>query len=142
LCWLRAAFAVALDALHRELERGLPVRKRVAIDLVDVALDVLGVVPHVQEDLALRSEPELLIHQDRRDTAGSDRLVDNQEVIYSAGNAVGLPGPQVLKRKAVLVDASQPGVEIGNDLLTTDNEDDVTRSGDDWTELAAAGRRD
>ena len=42
-------FAVALDALHRELERGLPVRKRVAIDLVDVARDVLGVVPHVQE---------------------------------------------------------------------------------------------
>src|SRR3989442_13641500 len=69
-------------------------------------------------------------------------IVDNQEVIYSAGNAVGLPGPQVLKRKAVLVDASQSGVEIGDDLLTTDNEDDVTRSGDDWTELAAAGRRD
>jgi hypothetical protein len=67
---------------------------------------------------ALRSEPELLVHQDRRDTAGSDRLVNNQEVIYSAGNAVGLPGPQVLKRKAVLVDASQSGVEIGDDLLT------------------------
>src|ERR1700692_2617770 len=91
---------------------------------------------------ALRSEPELLVHQDRRDPAGSDRLVDNQEVIYSAGNAVGLPGPQVLERKAVLVDASQSGVEIGDDLLTTDNEDDVTGSGDDWTELAPAGRRD
>src|ERR1700680_3153203 len=91
---------------------------------------------------ALRSEPELLIHQDRRDPAGGDRLVDNQEVIYSAGNAVGLPGPQVLKRKAVLVDASQSGVEIGDDLLTADNEDDVPRSGDDWTELAPAGRRD
>src|SRR2546423_5118335 len=91
---------------------------------------------------ALRSEPELLIHQDCRDTAGCDRLVDNQEVIYAAGNAVGLPGPQVLKRKAVLVDASQSGVEIGDDLLTTDNEDDVTRSADDWTELAPAGRRD
>src|SRR5207245_2804275 len=91
---------------------------------------------------ALRSEPELLIHQDRRDSAGSDRLVDNQEVIYSAGNAVGLPGPQVLKRKAVLVDASQSGVEIGDNLLTTDNKYDVARSGDDWTELAPAGRRD
>ena len=92
--------------------------------------------------MALRLEPELFLHQDRRDTAGSDRLVDNQEVIYSAGNAVRLPGPRVLKRKAVLVEASQSGVEIGDDLLTTDNEDDVTRSGDDWTELAAAGRRD
>src|ERR1700687_2284769 len=91
---------------------------------------------------ALRSEPELLIHQHRRDTAGSDRLVDNHEVIYSAGYAVCLPGPQVLKRKAVLVDASQSGVEIGDDLLTTDNEDDVTRSGDDRTELAPAGRGD
>src|SRR5256886_7948784 len=98
--------------------------------------------PTCRRHRAPRSEPELLIHQDRRDTAGSDRLVDNQEVIYTAGNAVGLPGPQVLKRKAVLVDASQPSVEIGDDLLTTDNEDDVTRSGDDWTELAPAGRRD
>jgi hypothetical protein len=34
-------------ALHRELERGLPVGKRVAIDLVDVAPDVLGVARHV-----------------------------------------------------------------------------------------------
>src|ERR1700694_1649475 len=90
---------------------------------------------------ALRAEPELLIYQDRRDTAGSDCLVDNQEVIYTAGNAVGLPGPQVLKRKAVLVDASQPGVEIGDDLLATDDEDDVTRSGDDWAELTPAGPR-
>src|SRR5450432_2383865 len=90
---------------------------------------------------ALRSGTELLIDQDRRDPAGSDRLVDNQEVIYSAGNAVGLPGPPVLKRKAVLVDASQSGVEIGDDLPTTENEDDVTRSGDDWAELAPAGRR-
>src|ERR1700682_5681654 len=90
---------------------------------------------------ALRSESERLIHQDRRDTAASDRLVDNQEVIYTAGNAVGLPGPQVLERKAVLIDAAQSGVQIGDDLLTTDNEDDVTRSGDDWTELAPAGRR-
>src|ERR1700674_1812069 len=98
--------------------------------------------PTCRRHPALRSDPELLIHQDRRDTAGSDRLVDNQEVIYSAGNAVGLPGSQVLKRKAVLVDAPQSGVEIGNDLLTTDNEDDVTRSGADWTELAPAGRRD
>src|SRR5258707_5230252 len=91
---------------------------------------------------ALRSEAELLVHQDRRDTAGTDRLVDNQEVIYSAGNAVGLPGPQVLQRKAVLVDASQSGVEIAGDLLTTDTEGDVTRSGYAWTELASAGRRD
>jgi hypothetical protein len=89
-----------------------------------------------------RSEPKRLVHQDRRDTAGSDRLIDDQEVIYSAGNAVGLPGSQVFKGKAVLVDASQSGVEIGDDLLTTDNEDDVTSSGDDWTELAPAGRRD
>src|SRR5712671_2839423 len=98
--------------------------------------------PTCRRHPALRSEPEQRIHQDRRDTAGSDRLVDNQEVIYSAGNAVGLPGPQVLERKAVLVDASQSSGEIGDDLLTTDNEDDVTRSGDDWTELASAGRRD
>src|ERR1700687_2314048 len=96
--------------------------------------------PTCRRHPALRSEPELLIDQDRRDTAGRDRLVDNQEGIYSAGNAVALPGPQVLKRKAVLVDASQSGVEIGDDLLTTDNENDVTRSGDDWTELAPAGR--
>src|SRR3979411_1356441 len=98
--------------------------------------------PTCRRHLALRSETELLLHQDRRDPAGSDRLVDDQEVINSAGNAVGLPGPQVLERKAVLGDASQSGVEIGDDLLTTDNEDDVTRSGDDWTELAPAGRRD
>src|ERR1700687_3237794 len=98
--------------------------------------------PACRRQPAPRSEPELLVHQDRRDTAGNDRLGDNQDVIYSAGNAVGLPGPQVLKRKAVLVDASQSGVEIGDDLLTTDNEDDVTRSGDDRTELAPAGRGD
>src|ERR1700730_15839861 len=98
--------------------------------------------PSCRRHPALRSEPELLIHQDRRDTAGSDRLVDNQEVIYAAGNAVGLPGPQVLKRKAVLVDASQSSVEIGDDLLATEDEDDGTRSRDDWTELAPAGRRD
>src|SRR6266704_2295319 len=101
-----------------------------------------GSCPTCRRHPALRSEPELLIHQDRRDPAGSDRLVDNQQVVYSAGNAVGLPGPQVLKRKAVLVDAAQSGVEIGDDLLTTDNEDDVTRSRHDWTELAPAGRRD
>src|SRR5690348_13951653 len=92
--------------------------------------------------LMLRSEPERLIHQDRRDSAGSNRLVDDQEVIYSAGNAIGLPGSHVLERKAVLVDASQSGAEIGDNLLTTDNEYDVTRSGDDRAELAPAGRRD
>src|SRR5438105_14069452 len=91
---------------------------------------------------ALRSDVVLLVNQDLSDTAVSDRLVDNQDVIYSAGNAVGLRVPHVLKRKAVLVDSSQSGVEIGDDLLTTDNEDDVTRSGDDWTELAPAGGRD
>src|SRR5262249_23023182 len=69
-------------------------------------------------------------------------LVDDQEVIYAAGNAVGLPSPQVLKRKAVLVDAPKPCVEIGHNLLTADNEYDVPRSGRDWTELASAGRRD
>src|ERR1700730_1939905 len=97
--------------------------------------------PACRRQPAPLSEPELLVNHDRRDPAGSDRLVDNQDVIYSAGNAVGLPGPHVLKRKAVLVDASQSGVEIVDNLLTTDNEDDVTRSGDDWTELAPAGRR-
>src|SRR5258708_39664075 len=98
--------------------------------------------PTCRRHPALRSEPELLVHQDRRDTARRDRLVDNQQVINAAGHAVGLPGPQVLKRKAVLVDAAQSAVEIGDDLLTTDNEDDMTRSRDDWTELAPAGRRD
>src|SRR5207237_9803346 len=88
-----------------------------------------------------RSEPWPVLRPECREYAGSDRLVDDQEVRYSARNAVGLPGPRVLKRKAVLGDASQSGVEIGDDLLTTDNEDDVTRSGDDWTELAPAGRR-
>src|SRR2546423_1593751 len=97
--------------------------------------------PPCRRQPAPRSEPELLVHQDRRDPAGSDRVVDDQQVIYTAGNAVGLPGPQVLQRKAVLVNASQSRVEIGDDLLATDNQDGVPRSGDDWTELAPAGRR-
>ncbi len=54
-----------------------------------------------------RSEPEPFIHQDHGDAAGDDRLVDDKEIIYSAGHPVSLPGPQVLKRKAVLVDSSQ-----------------------------------
>jgi hypothetical protein len=79
-----------------------------------------------------RSEAELRVHQNRCDTACSDRLVDNQDVIYSTWNAVGLPGPEALKRKAVLVDAAESGVEIGYDLLTADNQDDMTCPGDDW----------
>src|SRR5713226_2493754 len=88
------------------------------------------------------SEAERLIHQDRRQSAGNDRFVDDQEVVDSAGNAVGLPGTQVLKRKAVLVDPSQSGIEVSDDLLTTNNEYDVTRPGNDWPELAPAGGRE
>src|SRR5579862_8729429 len=39
------------------------------------------------------SEPKRLIHEDRRDAAGSHRLADDQEVVYPARNAVSLPGP-------------------------------------------------
>ena len=79
--------------------------------------------------MVLGSEPKRLIHQDDGDSAGGDRLVDDEDVIHSAGNAVGQPGPPILKRKAVLVDASQSRDEIGNDLLRTDDEYYVTRSG-------------
>jgi hypothetical protein len=39
------------------------------------------------------------------------------------------PGPQVLKTKAVLVDAPQSGVEVGDDLLPADDEYDGDLSG-------------
>ena len=87
------------------------------------------------------SEPKRFMHQDCGDPAGGDRLVDDEDVIHFAGNPVGLPGPPIFERKAVLVDASQSGVEIGNDLLSTDDEYHVTRSGSDRTELAPARGR-
>ena len=86
-------------------------------------------------------KPERFIHQDHGDSPASHRLVDHQEVVDAAGDAVGQPGPTIFEWKAVLVDASQPCVEIGNDLLRTDDKEYVTRSGSNRTELAAAGRR-
>jgi len=76
----------------------------------------------------LGSEPKRFIHQDRGDSPGDDRLVDDEDVIYSAMNTISLPSPPILKRKAVLVDALQSCVEIGNDLLRTDDKYHVTRS--------------
>jgi hypothetical protein len=70
--------------------------------------------------MVLRSEPKRFIHQDRSDPARSHRPVDDEDISL-AENAVGLPGPPILKRKAVLVNASQSCVEIANDLLRTDD---------------------
>ena len=63
------------------------------------------------------SEPERLVHQDGGDTSRSDGVVDDKETIHSAGNPVSLAGPGVFRREAVLIDASQPGVQIGDDLF-------------------------
>ena len=76
--------------------------------------------------------------QDCRDPAGRDHFVDDENCIYSAGNAVGLSGPVILKRKAVLVDASQSGVEIRNNLLRTNDQYHMTCSRSDRTELTPA----
>ncbi len=88
--------------------------------------------------MVLGSEPERFIHQDYGYPAGGHCLVDDQDGIYSTGNAVGLPGPPILKRKAVVVEASQSCIEIGNNLLGTDDQDHVTRPGSDRAELAPA----
>ena len=48
-------------------------------------------------------EPERLPHQDRADPAGSDRAVDDEDVVHAARHAVGLASAAVLERKAVLV---------------------------------------
>ena len=89
----------------------------------------------------LGSEPKRFIHQYCGDPAGGDRLVDDEDGIHSARNAVGLPGPAILKREAVFVDASQSCVEIGNDLLRADDQYHMTCPGSDRTELAPAGGR-
>jgi hypothetical protein len=80
----------------------------------------------------LGSEPERFVHQDCGDPAGGDCLVDDEDVVRSAGNAVGLPGSPILERKAVLVDASQSRVEIGHDLWVQSNK---VAEGDGVTDL-------
>ena len=66
--------------------------------------------------ISIGSEPERLIHQDGGGTSWNDGVVDDKEIIHPAGNAVSLAGPGVLKREAVRINASQSGVQIGDDL--------------------------
>src|SRR5579859_3083106 len=73
------------------------------------------------------SEAERRVYQDRSNTTCNHRVVDNQHVIHPAGNAVCLPRPEVLERKAVLIDASQSGRKVGDNLLAADHQNDVTR---------------
>jgi hypothetical protein len=53
------------------------------------------------------------MHQDRCDPPGGDRLVDDDNVVHAAGHSIGLPGPPILEREAILIDPLQPGIEIG-----------------------------
>jgi hypothetical protein len=57
-----------------------------------------GLIFRHRGQMVLGSEPKRFVHQDCGDPARGERLVDDEDVIHSAGNAVGLPGPPILKR--------------------------------------------
>ena len=72
------------------------------------------------------SEAECLNHQDRGDSTRCSHVVDDENVVHSARDAVGLPGAAVLEREAILVDPSQSSSEVGDDLLTAYHKNDVS----------------
>ncbi len=76
----------------------------------------------------LRLEADHLINQDRGDSTRRSHVVDDENVVHSARDAVGLPGAAVLEREAILVDPSQSSSEVGDDLLTAYNKNHVTRT--------------
>jgi len=55
-------------------------------------------------------------------------VVDDENVVHSARDAVGLPGAAVLEREAIPVDPSQSSSEVGDDLLTVYHKNHVTRT--------------
>src|SRR5437016_4910754 len=88
------------------------------------------------------SEAEFLLHQDRRHALGDQYAVDDKNVVRAARHPVDPARPLVLQRVTVLLNAPQPRLEVGNDLLAADDEDHVRSTRDQWTELAAAGGGD
>ena len=60
--------------------------------------------------------------------SASDHLVDDEDVVDPAGHSVGSPGPGILEREAVFVDAPHPGCDVADDLLGADDEDHLSRT--------------
>ena len=87
------------------------------------------------------SKPKRLVDEDGGNSISRDRVVDDQNVVDSAGNAIRLSCPPVLEWERVFEDSPDPGIEVGNDLLTSDNEDDVFGSRHDGTQLASTRGR-
>ena len=87
------------------------------------------------------SKPKRLVDEDGGNPVNRDRVVDDQNVVDSAGNAIRLSCPPVLEWERVFEDSPDPGIEVGDDLLTSDNEDDVFGSRHDGTQLASTGGR-
>src|SRR5262245_3921956 len=63
-------------------------------------------------------EAECVVHQDRGDSTWRRHAVDDENVVHPACDAVRLPGAAVLEREAILVDPSQSGSDVRDDLLT------------------------
>ena len=72
-------------------------------------------------------------------------MVDDENVVHSARDTVGLPGAAVLEREAILVDPSQSSSEVGDDLLTANHKNHWPAPetiGPSWLPLADAIRSD
>src|SRR3954468_12437030 len=95
-----------------------------------------------RESASLRLEAQCLIHQDRGDSTWRRHAVDEENVVHSARDTVGLPGAMVLQRKAILVNPSQSSSGVGDDLLTAYDEHHMASARNNWTELTTACRRD
>jgi NAD(P)-dependent dehydrogenase (short-subunit alcohol dehydrogenase family) len=73
--------------------------------------------PYSGSSNRLNLEAECLVNQDRGDSTWRGHVVDDENVVHSARDAVSLPGAAVLEGEAILVDASQSNSEAGDDLL-------------------------
>jgi predicted DsbA family dithiol-disulfide isomerase len=112
----RASTAVA-DRIRRDVDSGLASGQVLGTP----TLFIDGVVhrggydpPTLLAALATseRSEAEALADDDRGDPPGGDHLVDNEDVVHPAGHSVDPPGPGILERVAVLIDAPHSGGNV------------------------------
>jgi hypothetical protein len=66
---------------------------------------------------AWSSESKPFTNKDRGDSARLYYAIDDQDVVYAAWYAISAASSIVLEWKAVLINASEACVDVGNDLL-------------------------
>src|ERR1700694_3384617 len=135
----------------RQMGSSRPCAEQGSLSLALSCVDVLADLPRRVDDYRQRPRPvrrpegsvtEFLPNQDRRDSMGNRLAKDDQNFADPAAHSVPPLRLRVHHRIAVLADAAQALVQVGNNLLSPDHPDDPFRSIRIRAKLAAGLGRD